>query len=267
MSDPIPLVVTKVLPKVYSKGLPSKPPLIATTKPGPFDDPTGLEAYSVSKELRELSDHPLAGAWDHGSTDLLRCGLNTMLDLAVSRLSASESPPVRPSSGLALVRGAQLRGGQRRRPQMLQVQTFTNGRGIYDYHVEIRESRIMRQAGNRFFDPVPLSDPIFTARDPYTATLGIPVSTKDRPWAEGTGGFYLGAGDDDKDIYLVTARHVVFPPRQGRQQTIRAQEQQRGARRRGRPQHFLSQRESRHHRLRDWGSTARDRRCREDQVS
>ena len=82
---------------------------------------------------------------------------------------------------------------------------------IYDYYMEIRESRVMRQAGNRFFDPVLLSDPTFTARDPYTATLGIPISTKDRPWVERTGGFYLSAGGDDKDIHLVTARHVIFP--------------------------------------------------------
>jgi hypothetical protein len=56
-----------------------------------------------------------------------------------------------------------------------------------------------------------LSDPTFTARDPYTAILGIPISAKDGPWAEGTSGFYLGAGGDDKAIYLVTARHVVLP--------------------------------------------------------
>jgi len=69
----------------------------------------------------------------------------------------------------------------------------------------------LRQAGIRFFDPVPISNPTFTARDPYTTTLGIPISAKNRPWAEGTGGFYLSTGGDDKNIYLVTARHVVLP--------------------------------------------------------
>lgn len=93
----------------------------------------------------------------------------------------------------------------------LNCRTFIDSYGIDDYHVEIRESRVMRQTGNRFLDPVPLSDPTFTAREPYTATLGIPISTKDRPWTEGTGGFYLNAGGDDKNVYLVTARHVVLP--------------------------------------------------------
>jgi len=69
----------------------------------------------------------------------------------------------------------------------------------------------MRHAGNRFLDPVPFSNPTFTARDPYTATLGIPISTKLRCSVEGTGGLFLSAGGDDKDIYLMTARHVVLP--------------------------------------------------------
>lgn len=63
----------------------------------------------------------------------------------------------------------------------------------------------MRQAGNRFLDPVLPSDPTFTA------TLDIPIFAKDGPCAEGTGGFYLSAGGEDENIYLVTARHVVLP--------------------------------------------------------
>ncbi|KAG7448811.1 uncharacterized protein BT62DRAFT_729093 [Guyanagaster necrorhizus] len=97
-------VVTEALSKVYYKGLPSNPPLIATTNPSPFEDLTGPEAYSVVKELRELGDHPLASAWDHGLADRLRSSLNTMTVL-------------RPSHRLdwRQVRGAQLREGQGRR--------------------------------------------------------------------------------------------------------------------------------------------------------
>jgi hypothetical protein len=94
----------------------------------------------------------------------------------------------------------------------LHCRTLIGSHNIHDYHVEIRESRVMRQAANRFFDPVPFSDSTFTARDIYTATLGIPISAKERPLAEGTGGFYLSASGDDKDIYLVTAPRVVPPP-------------------------------------------------------
>jgi hypothetical protein len=49
-----------------------------------------------------------------------------------------------------------------------QCRTFIDGCDIHDYHVDIRESRVMRQAGNRFLDPVSLGRP-----------------------DEGTGGYYL----------------------------------------------------------------------------
>jgi hypothetical protein len=216
-SDPTltpPFVVTKALSKVYYKGLPSQPPLIATTKPGPFEAPTGPEAYSILKELRELGDHPLASAWDHGLADRLRRGLNTMRvnwtsieALRIAEVGESSSPAIIwigvEFGALSFEEGSVV---------AVNCHTFIDSYGIHDYHVEIRESRVMRQAGNRFFDPVPLSDLTFTARDPYTATLGIPISAKDRPWAEGTGGFYISAGGEDKGIYLVTARHVVLPP-------------------------------------------------------
>ena len=81
----------------------------------------------------------------------------------------------------------------------LKCRTFIDSHGIRDYHIEIRESRVMRQGGNRFVDSVPVSDPTFAARDPYTATLGIPISAKNKPCAEGTGSLYFSAGGDDKD--------------------------------------------------------------------
>ena len=216
MSDPTsppPFVVTQVLSRIYYKGLPSKPPLIATTKPSPFEYPTGPEAYSVLKELRELGDHPLASVWDHGLAERLCRGLNKMC-VNWTSIDAVRIVQVGESSGPAIVWIGIEFGALSFEEGSIVAQnchTFIKSHyHIHDYYVEIRESRVMRQAGNRFLDPVPWSDPTSTARDPYTATLGIPISTKGRPWAEGTGGFYLSVGGDDKDIYLVTARHVVF---------------------------------------------------------
>ncbi|KAG7448837.1 uncharacterized protein BT62DRAFT_985991 [Guyanagaster necrorhizus] len=198
--------VTEGLSKVYYKGLPSEPLLIATTNPSPFKDPAGPEAYAVLKELRELGDHPLASAWDHGLADHLRCSLNTMcVDWTIEKGQ---------SSGPAIVWIGVEFGAltfQKGRDVAFNCRALIDSYGFRNCHVEIRESRVMGQGGNRFFDPVAFSDPTFIARDPYTATLGIPISTKNRPWIEGTGGFYLSAGGDDKDIYLVTARHVVLP--------------------------------------------------------
>ncbi|KAG7448833.1 uncharacterized protein BT62DRAFT_730250 [Guyanagaster necrorhizus] len=207
------LVVTENLSEVYYKGLPSRPLLIATTNPSPYDYPTGPEAYAVLKELRELGDHPLASVWDHGLADRLRSGLNTMC-VNWTSIDAVRMVKEGQSSGPAIVWIGVEFGAltfKEGSDVAFNCLSFINSYGFRDYHVEIRESRVMRQEGNRFFDTVRWSDPTFAVRDPYTATLGIPISTKNKPLAEGTGGFYLSAGGDDKDIYLVTARHVVLP--------------------------------------------------------
>ncbi|KAM5540702.1 hypothetical protein V8D89_005733 [Ganoderma adspersum] len=211
-----PFVVTEALSKVYYRGLPSTPPLIATTKPGPFKEPTGPGAYTVLKELpRVLGDHPLASVWDSGLADCLRHGLNTMR-VNWTSIDVVRIAEVRESSGLAIVWiGVEVGALSFEEGSVVahNCRTFIDSYDIPDYHVEIRESSAMKQAGNslRFLDPVPLSDATFAARDPYTATLGIPLAAKDTPCVEGTGGFYLSAGGDDRNIYLVTARHVVLP--------------------------------------------------------
>ena len=210
-----PFVVTEALSKVYYRGLPSTPPLIATTKPRPFQEPTGPEAYTVLKELRVLGDHPLASVWDNDLADRLRHGLNTTcvnwtsIDvLRIVEVGESSGPAIVwigvESGALSFEEGSVVAHNCR---------TLIDSYDIPDYHVEIRKSSAVKQAGNslRFLDPAPLSDPTFAARDPYTATLGIPLAAKDSPCIEGTGGFYLSAGGDDRSIYLVTARHVVLP--------------------------------------------------------
>ncbi|KAF9517858.1 hypothetical protein BS47DRAFT_449226 [Hydnum rufescens UP504] len=213
MTEPTPFVVTKTLSDIYYRGLPSKPPLIATTRPGPFDFPTGPEAHPILKELRPLGDHPLVSAWDYGLADRLRRGLNTMC-VNWTSIDALRIAEVGQSSSLVIVWiGVEFGALSFKEGSIvaLECRKFIDTYGIHDYHVEIRESRVMRQVGNRFLDPVVFPDPTFSTRNPYTATLGIPISAKDRPWAEGTGGFYVSAGGDDKAIYLVTARHVVLP--------------------------------------------------------
>ncbi len=206
-------VVNEALSRIYYMGLPSKPSLIATTRPCPYGEPTGLEAYSVPKELRKLGDHPLAAAWESGLAAQL-CRALTVSNVNWTSLDALRIVENNELSGPAIVWIGVEFGAlsfEEGREVALNCRKFIDEHGINDYHVEIRESRVLRQAGNRFLNPGSIFDPTFSAREPYTATLGIPISAKDRPWAEGTGGFYLSAGGDDKNIYLVTARHVILP--------------------------------------------------------
>jgi len=215
MSDPIAtnfFVVTEALSKVYYKGLPSYPPLIATTKPAPFEHPIGPEVYGIRKELRCLGDHQLAKIWDSGVAPQL-CSSLTRMGVNWSSLDAVRIANVEEPSGPAIVwigveigslsfeKGSEVANS---------CHSLIASHGVKDYYVEIRESEVVRQGGNRLLDPVLVSDARFTARDPYTATLGIPIALKNNSIGEGTGGLYLSAGGDDKNIYLVTCRHVVF---------------------------------------------------------
>jgi hypothetical protein len=101
--DSTPFVVTDDISNVYYKGLPSNPPLIATTDSSPAEFPSGPEAYSVLKELQVLGDHPLAIVWDKGLAAGLYRGLNTIcVDwMSIDALTIIEVG--QKSSGLATV--------------------------------------------------------------------------------------------------------------------------------------------------------------------
>jgi hypothetical protein len=84
-----PIQMTEVLAKTYYKGLPSRPRLVATTRPGPFRKRTGPEAYTIYKELRPLGDHPLARVWE----DNLAFELHRVLKLEERQLDQHRCGP------------------------------------------------------------------------------------------------------------------------------------------------------------------------------
>lgn len=59
-------------------------------------------------------------------------------------------------------------------------------------------------------EPTDIIDPTAILREPFTTSLGITICAENMPWAEGTAGFFLGVPSVNK-LFLVTARHVLFP--------------------------------------------------------
>jgi len=97
------------------------------------------------------------------------------------------------------------------------VEVATHCRGILsthnvDIHVEIRESMVIHSAGPKMYKPVPTSNPTTLAREPFSTALGLPICAEDTPSIEGTGGFFISDPLNPGNIYLVTARHVLFDP-------------------------------------------------------
>ncbi|KAK6531374.1 Tripartite DNA replication factor [Arthrobotrys megalospora] len=211
----------------HYRGLPSHPILIATTKPGDYRRPWGAYPNSARRELHAAhSSHPVIKVWETGISEQLRKGLNEMnvnwtsIDIVHTPNQKMDNscgyggPPVDETSpgpaivwigvetgSLSFVEGAIVAAN---------CQNFITRHNIPDCYVEIRESRVVTNARTKFMKPPGDLAIDFTERDPFLATLSLPICATNQPDRVGSGGFYISAGGDDKEIYLVTARHVVL---------------------------------------------------------
>ncbi|KAF9510462.1 hypothetical protein BS47DRAFT_1348022 [Hydnum rufescens UP504] len=167
----------------YYVGLPSSPKLVCRTGATLWMKPTGLEAYWVPKELRPVFGHSLNNIWKDFGPKL--CDFLDSMGVLWTTID--------------VVRFVNVGKGEAVGPVVLWIRgtlDLLEKFGISDVEVEIRESIYTRLAGPSLLKPVRDIDP---TADP-------------RLIAEGTGGFYLAQGGDSKNILLVTAHHVFFPP-------------------------------------------------------
>ena len=84
--------------------------------------------------------------------------------------------------------------------------------GISDIDVAYRESVVRGFSGPELFAPVSDFDPLKAVINPVTTALGLPIAGLKTLMSQGTMGFYFRVG---KDLYAVTARHVLFPDDEG----------------------------------------------------
>ncbi|KAH8997163.1 hypothetical protein EDB86DRAFT_930957 [Lactarius hatsudake] len=89
--------------------------------------------------------------------------------------------------------------------------------GITDVEVEFREFIYTPLAGPNLVKPASDLDPDVDVRGPLTPALGLFIAAQATPHAEGTGGVYFAEGGNlkSKKVFLITARHVLFPPDDG----------------------------------------------------
>src|ERR1700683_122483 len=84
--------------------------------------------------------------------------------------------------------------------------------GIINVNVEIHKSLVTLLEGPKLLVPTFSSDPTVDIHNHLTPTLGLPISDKLTPWAEGTGSFFIAKGGGSKRLFLITARHIIFKP-------------------------------------------------------
>ncbi|KAG0129316.1 hypothetical protein HOY82DRAFT_652199 [Tuber indicum] len=208
----LPHTITAMEAKHYYYGLYSKPILVARTGNDTWEVPTGPEAYLQPKELRTVGNHPLKHVWEDNlsfqihnileskgvkwtSTDVARIGFVGESIAPVVVWIGVKPDTLSAKDGLAVA---------------TECKQLLVANKILDVEVEIRESVVTRYVGPQLLKPVRSIYPTASLLEPLTPTLGPFICSTKTPWAEGTGGFYVI--DSNSELYLVTARHVIFKP-------------------------------------------------------
>ncbi|KAF3318064.1 hypothetical protein TWF173_008803 [Orbilia oligospora] len=201
----------------YYHGLPSKPPLLATTKPQPYINPIGFFDHPVPKTIHAISEkHPIVSMWDSGISDGIM-GVLRRMEIEWTSLEVVHIPvAIDPAFGPAIVWIGVQPGTlsyRKAATTALKCQEVIDATSIADCFVEIRASVVTRSSGGggvRFIDLFKVRDPLREEKDPFTATLSFLISAKGTLDTVGSAGFFLDGGGEDNNIYLVTARHVAL---------------------------------------------------------
>ena len=92
---------------------------------------------------------------------------------------------------------------------------------ITDVDVDFRESFYTREAGPQLLEPVDELDPLADVISPLTPALGLRISTKARPDAQGTMALYLAEGGGSDNLLGLSCRHVLIGPKEANIDYIR----------------------------------------------
>jgi hypothetical protein len=94
----------------------------------------------------------------------------------------------------------------------IHCQSILTGHNIHDVYIIIYESVYRPQAS--LMKPRPALDPVAIVTEPFTTSLGIPISTLPDATRESTGSLFLvnsRAKGPKKVVYMLTTRHGFFP--------------------------------------------------------
>jgi len=168
----------------------------------------------VAKELRAVGNHALKDVWE----DNLALKIHAVLDLMKVKWTSTDVVRIKPVeesfAPVVLWIGvipASLSGDDGVVVAFKCRETLREN-DITDVEVEIRESVVTHSTGPKLLKSTSTFDRPIDIREPLTTTLGLPICAQSTPWAEGTGGLFITEGENTERLFLVTARHVVFPP-------------------------------------------------------
>ena len=207
-----PYIPSEVEAKHYLYGFPSKARFIARSSTDVWMKPTGPEAYLQPKELTPLGAHRLNGIWEDAigpalDSYLLKMQVQcTFLHPLRIGIAGQPSPPAFILVGVNHGTLSHKLGIE----VALHCRTILLQNDINDIHVIICESKFTHSVGMYKF--AISANPTAKLREPFSTTLGIPISNANATNLEGTGGFFFVDTAKPGILYLLTARHILFHP-------------------------------------------------------
>ncbi|KAI5992374.1 hypothetical protein F5J12DRAFT_860015, partial [Pisolithus orientalis] len=184
----------------YYCALPSKPTLVFRTGP-PSEKLTGFETYLVKREIRPVFDDKFAAIWEE-----MGIRIYEYLDSATIRWTTIDvvrfAEPGKHVGPIVLWVGV----------AALSCEKILLSFQIVGVEIAFRES-VFRRSSPKLLNYVAAANPTASVRSPLTAALGLSIASLPTRYAEGTGALYLSAGRHSETVYILTARHVVFPPK------------------------------------------------------
>jgi len=195
--------------KSYYRNLPSKPTLIFRTGT-PTEKLIGPETYHVKREIRPVFDDKFAAVWEKMGTCVYE-----YLDSVTVKWTTIDvvrfAEPGKSAGPIVLWVGVEPGSLSRKDAEVAAraCEDILRSFGIVGVEIAFRES-LFRLSSPRLLNYVATANPTAKVRGPLTAALGLRIASLVAPHAEGTGALYLRILDK---VYILTARHVVFPPK------------------------------------------------------
>ncbi|KAI0001528.1 hypothetical protein BJV74DRAFT_944493 [Russula compacta] len=200
----------------YYCGLPSNPDLVYRHGTTPWEEPTGPEAYRVLKELKPVFSHKVLTIWGDLGPKVCSCLDSfrvTWTSVDVVRFAIVGKAPGPPVLWIGVM--PQSLSGKDAHTAAVDCKKLLESYQITDIEVEFRESIFTRSAGPKLLKSVSSTNATAGIRGPLTPTLGLRIAAQATSYSEGTGALYISEGHNSDKVYILSARHVVFPPNAG----------------------------------------------------
>lgn len=208
--------VSKLEAKFYYAGLPSNPVLVYRTGTTLWTPPTGPEAYRELKEVKPVFGHEIVTVWGELGPkvcDCLDAVRVTWTSVDVVRFAIVGKAPGPPVLWIGVM--PRSLSGEDAHTAAVGCQKLLESYKITDVEIEFRESIFARSAGPKLLKPVSSTNATAGIRGPLNPVLSLRIAARATPYTEGTGALYISECRNSDKVYILSARHVVFPPNAG----------------------------------------------------